>query len=50
MGSDWSEAGRRELEDLRKGLSDTLASLDAQAGALRGSIEALKAADLGVDY
>lgn len=50
MGSDWSEAGRQELEDLRKGLSDTLASLDAQAGALRGSIEALKAADLGVDY
>lgn len=50
MGSDWSEAGRQELEDLRKGLQDTLASLDAQAGALRGSIEALKAADLGVDY
>ena len=50
MGSDWSEAGRQELEDLRKGLSDTLASLDAQAGALRGSIEALKAADLDVDY
>ncbi len=50
MGSDWSEAGRQELEDLRKGLSDTLASLDAQAGALRGSIEALKAANLGVDY
>lgn len=50
MGSDWSEAGRQELEDLKKGLSDTLASLDAQAGALRGSIEELKAADLGVDY
>lgn len=50
MGSDWSEVGRQELEDLRKGLSDTLASLDAQAGALRGSIEALKAANLGVDY
>jgi len=50
MGSDWSEAGRQELEDLRKGLLDTLASLDAQAGALRGSIEMLKAAGLGVDY
>lgn len=50
MGSDWSEAGRQELEDLRKGLLDTLDSLDAQAGALMGSIEMLKAADLGVDY
>ena len=50
MGSDWSEAGRQQLEDLKKGLLDTLDSLDAQAGALRGSIEMLKAAGMGVDY
>lgn len=50
MGSEWSEAGRQQLEELRKGLQDTLSSLDAQAGALRGSIEALKAAGSEIDY
>lgn len=46
----WSEEQKTQLEDLSKELTSTISSLDTQIGALTGGIEALKAADYGVDY